>query len=213
MTPPLLLTGLEFAGLLTLVLVAVLVPLVVARRRQRQRWLRLGAEFGLSPAGEDRLAAAFGGLPELTGHPGRRRTRLFCYTTGSGDDRKAWMAVGLAVEGLTQDLFVSLTTENVVMRLFKRVGVEDLEVGDPVFDGRFLVKTNDPARARAVLTGPVRSALLLVDPGVSPLLHEGEARLVRARSLKADRHVRRDLARLGEIARALERAAGEAFED
>jgi hypothetical protein len=43
----------------------------------------------------------------------------------------------------------------------KRFGVQDVEIGDPLFDRRFMVQSNDPERVRALLQNPrIRAAIL-----------------------------------------------------
>ncbi len=55
---------------------------------------------------------------------------------------------------------LSLRREHAFGRLTKLFGAQDVEVGDPVFDEAFLIKTSDPARAAALLTPAVRDSLL-----------------------------------------------------
>ncbi len=55
---------------------------------------------------------------------------------------------------------LSISREDVAASLHKMAGGQDLEVGDPTFDSRFLVKADAPARAIAWLDAELRECLI-----------------------------------------------------
>lgn len=63
-------------------------------------------------------------------------------------------------------------------RLAEAVGFQDVPTGDAQFDDAFVVKCNEPERARIWLTEPVRQALLALD-GYRFEVREGRLRAIR----------------------------------
>ncbi len=58
---------------------------------------------------------------------------------------------------------LSISREDVVAHLDKIAGGQDVELGDPAFDSRFLVKAEVPARAIAWLDAELRDVLVALD--------------------------------------------------
>jgi hypothetical protein len=76
---------------------------------------------------------------------------------------------------------LKLSSEGVMASVGKALGLGDLQIGDPVFDERFLVRTGDAERARAWLAAEeVRAALLASIPGYAFALEKGQLKAQRA---------------------------------
>lgn len=78
-----------------------------------------------------------------------------------------------------RDLTMSICNENLILRAFKMVGAQDIEVGNDAFDRAFMVKGSDESSLKAILTPTVQERLLrLSRQGVGLSLTEGELKLV-----------------------------------
>ncbi len=97
--------------------------------------------------------------PTVSGRNGGRELRFFTFSTGSGKSRQTWNAMGLACAN-PQALTFQLGAQNFLTVIGVMLGMQDVQVGDPVFDGRFVVKTNAPDYLRAALLPELRAELL-----------------------------------------------------
>ena len=86
--------------------------------------------------------------------------------------RLGWFHAGLGLPGADPDFRLVCVPEQLHHKVLKWV-VQEVEVGDPVFDRRVYVRTSDPTRARQLLgTEGLQSALLafLTDVKVNELM-------------------------------------------
>jgi hypothetical protein len=58
--------------------------------------------------------------------------------------------------------------------LGKLLGMQDIEVGDPDFDGAFIVQGNDEARVRTLLADPTLRALIAAQPKIRLTVKDSE---------------------------------------
>jgi hypothetical protein len=151
--PPILF-GLFFVGF-------IILAAVLARKQERRaRELltavagRLGLELKRQPP-----KLGFEPTPTVKGTHRGRNVRFFSYTTGSGKNRTAWCAVS-AASGSTGSFTLDLCPENFLTRIATTLGMQDLSIGDAAFDEAFMIKSNDPAAAAAMLLPEIRARLL-----------------------------------------------------
>ena len=166
--------------LVPLAFVAVIVVVVVAGSRAKQRRLDGMAsyaaqrEWRFNPSGTG-LERRFPGDPFGHGHSrsatnvveGWYEGRAFLafdyrYTTGSGEDSSTYafsvmtMHLGDLLHPVPQ---LQVAEYRGLGRFFAHLFGTDLVLGDPVFDQRFHVQTESPELARDVLTADLRAML------------------------------------------------------
>jgi hypothetical protein len=146
-----------------LLLAGVAVVGVLKQQRQAREQLaglahRLGLELRRS---EPKLG--FEPLPTVAGRHRDRAVRFYNYTTGSGKSSTTWSAVAAGVGG-AGGFSLELFPENFLTRIATALGLQDIRVGDPVFDQAFIVRSNDPAYAAAALLPEIRARLLAERP-------------------------------------------------
>lgn len=98
-------------------------------------------------------------MPTASGWHGGRALRFYTFTSGSGKQRQVWQAMGLSCEN-AHGLTFQLGEQNFLSSIGVAMGGQDVQVGDAVFDQRFIVKTGAPDFLRAALLPEIRAALL-----------------------------------------------------
>lgn len=145
------------------VLVVVLVGSVVLSRwqakRARANLTALARDLGLQLEEKPVVLGMILQIPIVSGERGGRRLRFYTFSTGSGKQRQAWQAVGMSCAN-PHGLTFRLGSQNVITALGTLFGGQDVLVGDPVFDERFIVRTSDADFLRAALLPEIRAALL-----------------------------------------------------
>ena len=131
--------------------------LVVEHLRQ------LAAKFGLeahaptaSKVGSQRARAS--------GNWRGRPLEFFSYTTGAGKTRTNWCAVAVTARsdgGLT----VALQRQGLGTKVQEMFGASEITVGDPAFDQRWFIQTNQPEFLRAALLPELRAKIEAVASG------------------------------------------------
>jgi hypothetical protein len=76
-------------------------------------------------------------------------------------------------------LDIRLRRENALTHVGKALGLGDIELGDPEFDSRYLLRSNDPWLTRAWIDAPVRAALLATPREYDATLDDGDVKLQR----------------------------------
>ena len=96
---------------------------------------------------------------QIYGHLDGQAVRLFTETRGSGKNQRTYtVAAGLVVPGL--DLGLAVYAHGWMSSLGEWMGMTDIIIGDPSFDGSFVVKGDEPHRVQALLShAGLRSAL------------------------------------------------------
>ena len=131
----------------------------VRRQRKAREQLaglasRMGLELKRQPA-----VLGFEGPATVEGQHRDRMVRFFTFTTGSGKSRVSWSATSAAVAG-TGGFTLDLGPESLFTRIATKLGMQDIQIGDPEFDRQFVVKSNDAAYASAALLPEIRARLL-----------------------------------------------------
>ena len=102
---------------------------------------RLGFEFA---------RGSWSGGPTLTGTLDGSPAEIHSYTKSSGKSSTRYTRY--TVEFPPIGVGLHLSRQSGVGYLLKVLGTQDIEIGDPTFDGAFIVQATDPQAARAVLT-------------------------------------------------------------
>ena len=150
-------------GLLFLPLFAV-VPVLIfwaARnqaRKTREGLLAFAAQAGLRMT--ETTILGFTTVESLEGEQQGRLVRYWTYSTGSGKSRTTWVAVGVQVPAGVALQF-DLTRQNFGSKLMELFGVREIQVGDPVFDQAWFVRTNQPEFFAAALVPAIRARLMV----------------------------------------------------
>ena len=149
-----------FVGFLGLMLGAAAVLSRWQANRARANLMALARDLDLqvheSPS---LLGGLFPQVPTASGQYAGRALRFYRFTTGSGKQRQTWQALGLACAN-PHELTFRLEGQNMLTAIGVLLGMQDVQVGDPAFDRRFVVKTNAPDFLRAALLPEIRAALL-----------------------------------------------------
>jgi len=61
----------------------------------------------------------------------------------------------------------SIAPQGLVAEVGKLFGMQDIEIGDPEIDGRFVIKGNDEAKVRALFDAPRVRELVSAQPSIS----------------------------------------------
>ncbi len=136
-------------------------------KRARGNLAALARDLGLQLEEKPPALGVFPQLPTVSGSHGGRALRLYTFTTGSGKQRQAWQALGIACEN-PHGLTFQFGTQNVLTALGVLLGMQDVRIGEPVFDERFVVKTNAADFLRAALLPEIRAVLLQRWPARGP---------------------------------------------
>ncbi len=148
-----------FGGLFVGVFALAITTAIRQRKRAAANLLRVADELRL----EFRRGTARGpfgkGAPSVEGVVDGRPIRIHSYTTGSGKQRTQWCAISLTATN-PGGLSLRISGENVLTKAGRAFGIDDVEVGDPVFDKTFFVKANKPEFIRAALIPEVRERFL-----------------------------------------------------
>lgn len=95
-----------------------------------------------------------------------KRVEFFTYSTGSGKSRVQWAAITIApadAGGLT----FGIDRQGLLTKLGELFGMKEIQVGDPAFDAKWFVQTNQPDFFRAAFLPELRAKLTaLADQGL-----------------------------------------------
>ena len=109
-------------------------------------WADLGVRTGLTL----KPAAAFS-QPELNGEFRRRPLRVYVYTSGGRRSRTTYTAVALTVNNPANSR-LEITPSGSMLNFFgKMLNAQDVQIGNPAFDARFVIKSNPQEFAMKVL--------------------------------------------------------------
>jgi hypothetical protein len=134
-------------------------------------------------------AARVGGAFDPSAGPWYRRTMTIqatldgvavladYYVVSNGKSSTTYTRVRAAAAG-APNLRLSVYKEGFFSSLGKALGTQDIQVGDPLFDDLFMVKSNDEALCRAWLNAGARQALLAA-AAYSFALKDGEVTATR----------------------------------
>ena len=146
-------------------LTALIIPLIIllfiviaymawqGHKRTIATWLQAASELGLSASGGSGMSR-----PVLTGTLGGLPITIDTYVVRSGKNSTTYTRYVVGYPQLGFDL--RLKREHAFSSITKMFGQQDVQIGDDLFDDAFIIKTSDPARARALFTPSVRTGLL-----------------------------------------------------
>jgi hypothetical protein len=128
------------------------------RKNIRKYFSILGEELGLKLDMED--IGFFSSLfrdahPELNGSLLERfPVRIYMFSRGSGKHRKNFIAFDLSCRNHQRQRLI-LMREGIFRKIGKAMGMQqDIEVRDPEFDSRFIIKTSNHLFAKQILADP-----------------------------------------------------------
>lgn len=139
----------------------VLIFIFMAARRAARQSLAMLREFaaarGLQTTEESALG--FTTVRSMEGVQAGRRVRYWTYTTGSGKSRVTWAAVSVEPRA-DGGLQFEITPQHFGSKVLEFFGVKEIQVGDPVFDAAWFVRTNQPEFLAAALVPSIREQLM-----------------------------------------------------
>ena len=96
--------------------------------------------------------------PVVDGKIKDRDFRLFMYTKGSGKNQVTYTAFTISLNNPTGNTLV-LYQEGILSKIGKFFQMQDIQIGDPFFDEKFIIKSNNEQFARNTLQGDLKSYL------------------------------------------------------
>jgi len=166
----LLLLCLCFVGFVVAVIGGILFFLYRSVQGVNRSWGDLGTRSGLTlkPAG------VFA-QPELSGVFRRRPMRLYTENSVGQGNRTTWTVLGLTVKNPANST-LEITPSGSVGNLFgKMIKAQDVVLGNPEFDKRFVIKSDPPDFAvRLLANSPVQTKIMEI-PGTFRIHMEGSS--------------------------------------
>lgn len=130
--------------------VAVFAGIFFLINRSVQGVNRIWGDLGMGTGLTLKPAAMFS-QPELYGEYRQRPIRLYTYKAGTQGNRITYTAVDLTVNNPTNSR-LEITPSGGVGNFFGKIlNAQDVEIGTPAFDARFVIKSNPPDFAMKVL--------------------------------------------------------------
>jgi hypothetical protein len=144
-------------------------------------WGALGLATGLTLK-----PGAMFSQPELNGSFRQRPIRLYTYNAGTQGHRTTYTAITLTVNNATSSK-LEITPSGSVGNFFGRMlNAQDVAIGNPAFDARFVIKSNPPDFAAKVL-GEARLQMAIMSiPDVFRIELEGLSLTYSKRDLEED---------------------------
>jgi hypothetical protein len=147
-----------FIGVVGGIFALILVAAQKQRKRARENLAKLAQRLGLQIHDPEKRSVFQSATTSLSGTFRGRQLRVFSYSTGSGKNRTQWCAIASSVNN-PSGLTVRISRENVFTRVGRKIGVDDVAVGDAAFDREFYVKSNKPDFIRVALIPEVRQRI------------------------------------------------------
>jgi hypothetical protein len=133
-------------------------------------WGDLGMRTGLTLK-----PAAMFSQPELNGEYRQRPIRVYTENSVGQGNRTTWTVVGLTVNNPNNSTLEITPSGTVGNFLGKMINAQDVEIGNPEFDARFVFKSNPPDFAVKVLAdSPVQTDIMDI-PGTFRIHLEGSS--------------------------------------
>lgn len=105
-----------------------------------------------------------------------RDVRVFDYSLAKSDDREEWTCVDVALDHAAPAVHVARRSP--LNRLARMFGRRDIELDDPEFDRAFQVRSEEEARARALLSAGLRGRILEKAPPFRFVMQTKDRRLL-----------------------------------
>lgn len=126
----------------------------------------LAARLGLAMEPALPKLGRFYPTPQGQGVIRGKRVTFLSYSTGSGKSRVQWAALRIMPPG-AGGLTFAIDRQGLLTRISELFGVKEIEVGDPAFDAKWFLRTNQPEFFRAALLPELRAKLTaLADQGL-----------------------------------------------
>jgi hypothetical protein len=130
---------------------------VRSAQRTLTRMRAFAERHGLQAA--ERSALGFTWIESMEGVQSGRKLRYWTYTTGSGKSRVTWSAVGVEPRA-DGGLEFEITQQHFGSKILEFFGAKEIQVGDPVFDAAWFVRTNQPEFFAAALVPSIREQMM-----------------------------------------------------
>ncbi len=146
-----------FVPVVFIAVIAIFVLLTrVAAKKSSANLRRVAESLGLSADADN--PGFFQGEPHATGTVRGKQVVMGTYSTGSGKSRTHWCFIS-AYPGRDGGLSFSLRRQGFGTRVMEVFGWKEIQVGDPAFDARWFVQTNQPDFFRAALVPEIRTRI------------------------------------------------------
>jgi hypothetical protein len=192
---------LGFCGFFVLVLGGIIYLVSRSSKSVNRSWGEIAARAGLTLKPAAALTS-----PELNGTFRGRPARVHTYSTGTEHNRQTYTAVALTVKNAgnaSMEVTPSGTLGNVLGRVVK---AQDVQIGNPEFDARFVVKSEPPDFAVKFLgSAGVQTRIMALPDGMRIGL-EGQSLIYSRRGMEEDAELlMRVLNTLSDLADELEK--------
>jgi len=128
--------------------------------------------------------AAMFSQPELSGEFRQRPIRVYTYSSGTQGHRTTFTAVALSINNPDNSV-LEITPSGTVSNFFgKMIKAQDVQIGNPAFDTRFVIKSDPPDSAVKVLGNPKVQNELMDIPDVFRIELEGSSLKYSKRGLE-----------------------------
>ncbi|MDX2344188.1 MAG: hypothetical protein QNL12_10915 [Acidimicrobiia bacterium] len=165
----------ELIPIIILIIAAIAYLAWKSHQKTVETWRRVASELGLQVQVKSGLAK-----PTISGRLNGLPVTIDTYAQRSGNNNTTYTRYRVGYPPLGFGL--KMQREGGFSFFGKLFGIEDVEVGDPVFDGAFKIKTSDQAKLVAFLTPSVRSSLLrLMASYPSAVLTDSDIKVVKAK--------------------------------
>lgn len=151
------------AAPLVLIIFILIVGLVVwavalETRKSAGNMRGLSEALGLAVAPTATVLGIFHREARASGRVRGKFVEVFSFSTGSGKSRTQWSAI-TATPKATGGLIFSIRPQNFGTRIMEVFGSKEIQLGDPEFDRRWFVQTNQPDFFRAALLPEMRAKI------------------------------------------------------
>ena len=161
--------------IIILIIVAIAYLAWKSHQKTVETWRRVASELGLQIQVKSGLAK-----PTINGRLNGLPVTIDTYTHRSGNNSTTYTRYRVGYPSL--GLGLKMQREGGFSFFGKLFGIEDVQVGDPVFDGAFKIETSNQAKLVAFLTPSVRSSLLrLMASYPSAVLSDTDIKVVKAK--------------------------------
>jgi hypothetical protein len=164
-------------------------------------WGDLGTRFGLTFKPMGTLSN-----PELNGEFRQRPMRVYLYSSGSHDNRQTYTAVTLTLKQPLNSVLEITPAGTLGNFLGKVVKAQDVEIGNPEFDARYVIKSDPPDFAGKVLSSIAVQTGIMAIQEMSRIELKGQALEYARRGVAEDPDVLANVFNtLSDLADAIER--------
>ncbi|GAB1489752.1 hypothetical protein MASR2M8_22060 [Opitutaceae bacterium] len=126
--------------------------------KSRRNGEALAARLGLTlEPGKPKLGL-FHPAPRASGVIRGKRVAFFTFATGSGKSRVVWAAITI-IPPNAGGLTFNIDRQGLLTKLIELFGMKEIQIGDPDFDAKWFIQTNQPDFFRAAFLPELRTKL------------------------------------------------------